>query len=151
MLSQNTLCVSLQPVDFLNDPFKRWGIYLLGPFPRFVYENRWYENRSVIVASNHLTRYVEADVLPNGSSVEVTKLFIGRNSLRPQHSPRSCERVRYKFSTRTSCVNSACAELVARCALIRQKTTAHRLQIGGTIKWFNSTLTDRRIIHLYRL
>lgn len=67
----------LQPFDPPFESFERIGVDLLGRFPRSPSGNRW-----VIVAIDHLTRYVETAALPNGSALEVAKFFVGRILLR---------------------------------------------------------------------
>lgn len=121
----------LQPLSPPHSPFDRVGIDLLGPLPATPTGNKW-----VVVAIDHLTRYVETAPLRSGSSEEIAHFFI--HSLLLRHgAPRVLVSDRGRpFLARLL------QDILQACSVVHRATSAYHPQTNGLTERFNHTLGD---------
>jgi len=118
----------LNPIT-TGGPFEMIGMDLLGRFPPSEQRNTY-----IIVATDYLTRWVEAKAIPNGSSLEVAKFF--------------CEQIVCRFGTplkvltdQGKCFESQLAKAVYDIMGSKHlRTTAYHPATNGLTERFNKTL-----------
>lgn len=121
----------LQPLPCPSRPFDRVGIDLYGPLPTTSANNRW-----VIVAVDHLTRYVETSALQSATARDVASFILHRLVLR-HGAPKEL------ISDRGRAFLSDTVEaLLKQCQIIHRSTTAYHPQTNGMTERFNRTLSD---------
>lgn len=121
----------LQPLPPPEHPFDRVGIDLFGPLPASPSKNRW-----VIVAIDHLTRYVVTAALPTGSSAEIANFFI-------QHILLIYGAPRVLISDRgRSFLARLLQDIFAACSVVHRFTSGYHPQTNGLTERFNHTLAD---------
>lgn len=121
----------LQPLAPPPQPFGRLGIDFLGPFPLSTRGNRW-----ILVAVDHLTRYVETKAVPVDTAEEVSGFFLHRIVLR-HGAPRTL------LSDRgTPFLSAVVRALLAACSTVHALTTSYHPQTNGLTERFNHTLAD---------
>lgn len=127
----------LQPLLPPHAPFDRVGIDLLGPFPASPTGNKW-----VVVAIDHLTRYVETAPLRSGSSEEIANFFI--HSLLLRHgAPRVLVSDRGRpFLARLL------QDILQACSVVHRPTSAYHPQTNGLTERFNHTLGDMLALYV---
>ena len=113
----------------VGGPFEMMGIDLLGPFPTSEMGNKY-----IIVASDYLTRFVEAKAVPKGSAWEVAKFLLEEVMCR-YGAPSKL------LSDRGSCFLSRVAKHCYQMMETRHiSTTSYHPQTNGLVERFNKTL-----------
>uniref|UniRef100_A0A131Z2I3 RNA-directed DNA polymerase n=1 Tax=Rhipicephalus appendiculatus TaxID=34631 RepID=A0A131Z2I3_RHIAP len=122
---------ALQPLPCPAKPFDRVRVHLYGPLPMTPDENRW-----IIVAVDHLTRYAETAALPSATARDVASFVLHHFILRHGTPPEL-------LSDRVRAFLSEVVEvMLSECNIIRQTTTTYHPQTNGLTERFNCTLGD---------
>lgn len=121
----------LQPLVPPDRPFQRVGIDFLGPFPRSATNNKW-----IIVAIDHLTRYAETKCVPAANAQEVAHFFLHSILLR-HGAPQQI------ISDRgTPFVSKVLEDVLRLASTVHSVTTAYHPQTNGLTERLNLTLAN---------
>lgn len=121
----------LQPLTPPHSPFEVVGIDLLGPLPMSASQNNW-----IIVAIDHLTRYVETKALATATAPDVATFLLNQILLR-HGAPRIL------ISDRGSSFMSSTIEALLNASNITHRTTtAYHPQTNGLTERLHHTLAD---------
>lgn len=110
----------LQPIAPPLLPFDVVGVDLFGPFPTSTSQNNW-----IILAIEHLTRYVETAALPNATAPEIVAFLLNQVVLRHE-APRTLINDRG-----LSFLSTAVQALLSACNITHRTTTAYHPQTNG--------------------
>ncbi|GFV58069.1 hypothetical protein TNCV_2108971 [Trichonephila clavipes] len=112
-------------------PFHRFGIDLLGRFPKSAHGNKW-----IIVCTDYSTRYAITKALPTAEVAEIAKFLLEEIVLR--HGA-----ARVIITDRGAVFRSRLvSSLVDLCNIDHRFTTAYHPQTNGLTERFNKTLAD---------
>lgn len=121
----------LQPLPQPHRPFERIGIDFLGPFPQSTRNNKW-----ILVAIDHLTRYVETASVPAATAHEVANFFI--HSILLRHGAPQ-----YIITDRgTPFLSNVLEDVLRLSSTVHSVTTAYHPQTNGLTERFNHTISD---------
>lgn len=121
----------LHPLEPPSTPFFRVGVDLLGSFPPLSADNRW-----IVVAIDHQTRYAETKAVPTATATDVAQFLLDQIILK-HGAPRELLTDRGR-----AFVSRVISEILRSCSIIHKPTTAYHPQANGLTERLNRTLAN---------